>query len=151
MYFDVTEASVGQMGYSLSRLEIEPEVCDGEGKWFHAVSDIQRPGKPLKCLDHQIAHLTDLKSRPNENLIRDSPGRGALPISTVKMLISREGNYSGLGRFSSADCRHILSRYLPVNGACVMDQMNSRAYVSQFSADGSFFVAGFQVPAWIFG
>ncbi|XP_050899281.1 LEC14B protein-like [Lathyrus oleraceus] len=35
-------------------------------------------------------------------------------------------------------------RYLPVNGPWLIDQMPSRAYVSQFSADGSLFVAGFQ-------
>ncbi|XP_031373573.1 LEC14B protein isoform X2 [Punica granatum] len=144
MYFDVTEA-IRQMGYSLSRLEIEPEVCDGEGNSFHEIGDnLRRPNKPLNCFDHEIAHLTNLKSRPNENLIRNVPGRGALPVSTVKMLASREGNYSGLGRFSSADCRHILSRYLPINGPWVVDQMSSRAYVSQFSADGSLFVASFQ-------
>ncbi|KAK4775586.1 hypothetical protein SAY87_023547 [Trapa incisa] len=143
MYFDATEASIGQMGYSMSRLEIEPNLCDAEGKWFHETGG-SRTNKPQKCLDDEIAHLTDLKSRPNEKLIRNLPGRGALPISPVKMLMSREGNYSGLGRFSSADSCHILSRYLPVNGHLVMDQMNSRVYVSQFSAEGSFFIAGLQ-------
>jgi WD repeat-containing protein 23 len=61
------------------------------------------------------------------------------------MLAGRESNRSGRGRFSSADRCHILSRYLPVNGPWLIDQMPSRAYVSQFSADGSLFVAGFQV------
>ncbi|XP_057963742.1 LEC14B protein isoform X2 [Malania oleifera] len=60
------------------------------------------------------------------------------------MLAARQGNYSGRGRFSVADCCHILSRYLPVSGPSVVDRMKSRAYVSQFSADGSLFVAGFQ-------
>ncbi|XP_039020946.1 LEC14B protein-like [Hibiscus syriacus] len=60
------------------------------------------------------------------------------------MLAGREGNYSGRGRFSSADCCHMLSSYFPVNGPWLVDQTTSRAYVSQFSADGSLFVAGFQ-------
>ncbi|KAJ6329210.1 hypothetical protein OIU77_010812 [Salix suchowensis] len=38
----------------------------------------------------------------------------------------------------------MLSRYLPVKGPWLVDQMSTRAYVSQFSADGSLFVAGFQ-------
>ncbi|XP_050237419.1 LEC14B protein isoform X4 [Mercurialis annua] len=72
------------------------------------------------------------------------PGKRKLPVSTVKMLAGREGNYSGRGRFSAADRCHMLGRYLPVNGPWLIDQMTSRAYVSQFSADGSLFVAGFQ-------
>lgn len=39
----------------------------------------------------------------------------------------------------------MISRYLPVNGPWLVDQMTSWAYVSQFSADGFLFVAGFQV------
>ncbi|XVF28449.1 hypothetical protein REPUB_Repub15cG0030100 [Reevesia pubescens] len=95
-------------------------------------------------LDHDIAQLTNLRSLPNKHLSRGVRGRMKLPVSTLKMLVGREGNYSGRGRFSLADSCHILSRYLPVNGPWWVDQMHSRAYVSQFSADGSLFVAGFQ-------
>ncbi|KDO74957.1 hypothetical protein CISIN_1g015301mg [Citrus sinensis] len=60
------------------------------------------------------------------------------------MLVGREVNYSGRGRFSAADSCHVLSRYLPVNGPWKVDGMNSRVYTSQFSNDGSFFVAASQ-------
>ncbi|KAF9623305.1 hypothetical protein IFM89_000794 [Coptis chinensis] len=60
------------------------------------------------------------------------------------MLAGREFNYSGKGRFSFADCRHVVSRYLPVYGPWEIDRFNTRAYVSQFSADGSLLVAGSQ-------
>ncbi|KAJ6688826.1 hypothetical protein OIU85_005273 [Salix viminalis] len=93
---------------------------------------------------HEIAHLTKLRSRPHELLSKDMPGRSRLPVSTMKMLFGREGNYSGRGRFSSADSCHVLSRYLPVNGPCTVDQLDSGIYVSRFSDDGTLFVAGCQ-------
>lgn len=96
-------------------------------------------------LDHEIVQLTKLGSEPHERLSKVLPGKPKVPVSPVKMLAGREGNYSGRGRFSSADNCHILSRYLPVNGPTVVDTMKSCAYVSQFSQDGSLFVAGFQV------
>jgi len=96
-------------------------------------------------LDHEIAQLTKLRSSPHELLGRVVPGRMRLPASTVRMLVGREGNFSGRGRFSSADGCHVLSRYLPTKGPWIVDRMKSRAYVSQFSDDGSLFIAGFQV------
>ncbi|XP_027363530.1 LEC14B homolog [Abrus precatorius] len=101
-------------------------------------------GERASYLDHEIAQLTRLRSSPNELLGRAVPGRMRLPASTVRMLVGREGNYSGRGRFSPADGCHVLSRYLPTRGPWIVDQMRSRAYVSQFSADGSIFIAGFQ-------
>ncbi|KAA8527513.1 hypothetical protein F0562_034772 [Nyssa sinensis] len=95
-------------------------------------------------LDHEIAQLTKLMSGPHERLSRMVTGNSMLPVSPVKMLAGREFNYSGRGRFSSADRCHVLSRYLPIGSALTVDQMDSCAYVSQFSADGSLFVAGFQ-------
>ncbi|XP_022854472.1 LEC14B protein-like [Olea europaea var. sylvestris] len=98
----------------------------------------------LGCGDAEIAQLTKITSSPSERLSWVAPGKGRLPVSPVKMLAGRECNYSGRGRFSLADSCHILSRYLPVNGPSEIDKMNSCAYISQFSADGSLFVAGFQ-------
>ncbi|XP_059437263.1 LEC14B homolog isoform X1 [Corylus avellana] len=136
-------AAADEMGYAMSRLEIESDLCDG-GKSIHEANNNQGSNKPLNYLDNEIAQVTRLRSEPHERLSQAVPGRRELPVSTVKMLAGRECNYSGRGRFSSADCCHVLSRYLPVNGPWLVDQMNSRAYVSQFSADGSLFVAGFQ-------
>jgi WD repeat-containing protein 23 len=137
-------AAIDEMGYAMSRLEIESDISD-DGKTVHEVSTSQRSNNPLNNLDNEIAQLTKLKSEPHQLLSQVAPGRRDLPVSTVKMLAGRECNFSGRGRFSSADCCHVLSRYLPVNGPWLVDQMSSRAYVSQFSADGSLFVAGFQV------
>lgn len=106
-------------------------------------------GEGTTYLDHEIAQLTKLRSSPHELLGRVLPGRMRLPASTVRMLVGREGNYSGRGRFSSADGCHVLSRYLPTKGPWIVDRMKSRAYVSQFSADGSLFIAGFQVITFI--
>lgn len=145
MYVTAGAAEVDEMGYSMSRLESESDICDGGNSIPEVGSSSQRSNRPLSKLDHEIAQITKLRSGPHELLSHVRPGQRELPVSTVKMLARREGNYSGRGRFSSADCCHVLSRYLPVNGPWLVDQMNSRAYVSQFSADGSLFVAGFQV------
>ncbi|XP_016505458.1 LEC14B homolog isoform X1 [Nicotiana tabacum] len=104
----------------------------------------QRVDEGTSCLDHEIAHLTKIRSDPHGRMQQLLLGKRKAPFSPVNMLAAREGNYSGRGRFSSADCCHLLSRYLPTNGPSVVDQMRSCAYVSQFSSDGSLFVAGFQ-------
>ncbi|WCJ23644.1 DDB1- and CUL4-associated factor 11 [Euphorbia peplus] len=118
------------------------DCCDDENEG-NRVAGRKLSRKPKRRF-HEIDQLTELRSRPNENLGRDGPGRLKLPVSTVKMLAGREANYSRRGRFSSADSCHVLSRYLPVNGPCRVDMMKSRAYVSQFSDDGTLFIAGFQ-------
>lgn len=93
----------------------------------------------------EIAVVTKLRSQPHQYFSRVLPGKSeGVPISPVKMLAGREGNYSGRSRFTYSDRCHLSSRYLPVNGPTVIDSMNSCAYVSQFSADGTLFVAGFQ-------
>ncbi|XP_058197561.1 LEC14B protein [Rhododendron vialii] len=144
MYFISREASINSMGYSMSRLNIDSEqLCDSDNTTSEADGSL-RPQKPFNSLDHEFAQSTKLKSAPHEHLSQVLPGKRERNVSTVKMLAGREGNYSGRGRFSTSDCRHVLSRYLPVNAPSVVDQMPTRAYVSQFSADGSLFVAGFQ-------
>ncbi|KAF3958724.1 hypothetical protein CMV_016396 [Castanea mollissima] len=127
----------------MSRFVKGTNSCGGEGS-AKGSSASEGPSQPSNHLDHEIAHLTKLGSAPHELLTRAAPGRSRLPISTVKMLVARETNHSGRGRFSSADGCHLLSRYLPINGPCRVDRMKSRAYTSQFSADGSLFIAGFQ-------
>ncbi|KAH6799692.1 hypothetical protein C2S51_036176 [Perilla frutescens var. frutescens] len=131
----------GMIGYSFSRMEVESGLADGSSD---DVVGSPWPNRKDDSLDHDIAQLTKLQSGPNEHLSRVSPGKREFPISTVKMLAGREANLSGRGRFSSGDCRHVLSKYLPVNGPWIVDQMSTRAYVSQFSADGSLLVAAFQ-------
>lgn len=95
-------------------------------------------------LDHEVMQLTKLGSQPHKSFARMLPGESKSILSPVEMLSRREANITGRGRFSSADCCHLASRYLPVNGPGLIDNMNSAAYVSQFSNDGSICVAGFQ-------
>lgn len=145
MYVISGQVDIDEMGYSMSRLDIESDYFDSNESSSEASNSHSKCKNHLNNLDHEIAQLTKLKSGPHEKLSKVIPGKQDLPVSVVKMLASRQGNYSGRGRFSSADCCHILSRYLPVNGPWLVDQISSRAYVSQFSADGSLFIAGFQV------
>ncbi|KAL9235823.1 hypothetical protein vseg_010557 [Gypsophila vaccaria] len=146
MYFRLSEAILREMGQYVSRLEMGSEDLElfeggtdsnGSGQY-----GIDRNG--LKCLDDEIAHMTRLRSQPNEGMSKVGPGKSESRVSMVKMLARREANYSGRGRFTSADRCHAASRYLPVNGPWLVDQMNSRTYVSQFSTDGSLFISGFQ-------
>ncbi|MFQ6635922.1 hypothetical protein Gotur_013053 [Gossypium turneri] len=143
MFVTASGVDIDEMGYAMSRLEIESELFDG-GNTVHEAGSSTRPGKPFPKVDDEISQLTNLRSGPNDRLHQLVPGKQQLPVSPVRMLAGRESNYSGKGRFSSADRCHMLSRYLPVNGPWLVDQTTSRAYVSQFSADGSLFVAGFQ-------
>ncbi|KAL6970337.1 L14B [Sarracenia purpurea var. burkii] len=127
----------------MSRPRKDRSTCEG-GSAAEGLGTSGGDNVPSSYLDHEISQLTKLRSEPNELLRRMVPGKSRLPVSPVKMLIGREGNYSGRGRFSSADNCHVLSRYLPVNGPRRIDKMMSCAYVSQFSADGTLFIAGFQ-------
>lgn len=101
----------------------------------------------IGCADDEFAQLTKLRSMPHKHLRQVLPGESTAPlVSPVQMMMGRECNYSGKGRFSTSDSCHVLSRYLPVcSTPSVVDKMTSCAYVSQFSDDGSLFVAGFQV------
>ncbi|XP_057430981.1 LEC14B homolog isoform X2 [Lotus japonicus] len=124
----------------MSRSRKDTSNC-GDGS---SSNESREAGEGTSDLDHEIAQLTKLGSSPHEHLGRVGPGRMKLPASTVRMLAGREGNYSGRGRFSAADGCHVLSRYLPTKGPWIVDRMKSRAYISQFSDDGSLFIAGFQ-------
>lgn len=131
----------------MSRLNKDTSNCmDDDGSGSNESSESEIYGEGTSYLVHEIAQITKLRSSPNENLSHVVPGRmRRLPASTVRMLVGREGNYSGRGKFSAADGCHMLSRYLPTKGPWIVDRMGSRAYVSQFSDDGSLFIAGFQV------
>ncbi|KAI3678975.1 hypothetical protein L6452_38279 [Arctium lappa] len=143
MFFRAWNTAIGDMGYALSRLEIDPEFSDSESS--PVGDDNNSPqSSSQNDLEHEVAQLTKLGSAPHDRLKRVLPRRQEVPVSPVKMLAGREGNYSGRGRFSSADRCHLLNKYLPVKGPSIIDQLTTRAYVSQFSADGSLFVAAFQ-------
>ena len=101
---------------------------------------------PPGCKDDEFAQVTKLRTVPHKHVRRVLPEETTSLVSPVHMMLGRECNYSGRGRFSLSDSCHVLSRFLPVRRTpSVVDKMKSRAYVSQFSDDGSLFVAGFQV------
>ncbi|XP_052189607.1 LEC14B homolog isoform X1 [Diospyros lotus] len=130
----------------MSRSGKDRSICEGgsTSKGLGATSRRERNVVASGYLDHEIFQLTRLRSEPNELLRCTVMGKSKLPVSSAKMLAGRECNYSGRGRFTSADCCHILSRYLPVKGPQEIDRRTSCAYVSLFSANGSLCVAGFQ-------
>ncbi|XP_073354281.1 LEC14B protein-like [Aegilops tauschii subsp. strangulata] len=123
------------MGYGMSRLQgsSEPEGQNSDGSSSVEVKN------DFSKLHNDIFHMTRLRSGPSES-IRKSMDR----VSVTRLLRGREVNSSGNGKFSPVDRAFVLGHYLPVDGPETVDTMDSRAYVSQFSADGSLFVAGFQ-------
>ncbi|KAJ6828307.1 LEC14B protein-like isoform X1 [Iris pallida] len=129
------------MGYNMSKPELDPSLCSGSTD--DGASSRQKYHRSFDT-DHDIFHLTRLHSEPSRSTVMGMHGGRKLPISTIKMLAGREVNCSGRGRFSSADSSRVLGRYLPVNGPWPVDRMDTRAYVSRFSSDGSLFIAGFQ-------
>lgn len=132
------------MGYALSRLELDSD-CSNSGA-SNLVDENFSPNKPVNVLDHEVAQLTKLNSAPHDHSGDIIPGKRGSSVNTVKMLAGRECNYSRRGRFSSADRCHVLNKYLPGNCPSLVDRMTTRAYVSQFSTDGSLCVVAFQVP-----
>lgn len=129
------------MGDTMSKYDVDAAMCDiGEGS--STPPNGQRDHEII--MDSEISHITKIRSTPSEAFRKTANSGRNLPISTAKMLYAREVNCSGRGSFSSADRCHVLSRYLPTKGPWRVDKMNTRAYVSQFSADGSLFITGFQ-------
>ncbi|XP_051118887.1 LEC14B protein-like [Andrographis paniculata] len=146
MLFIDQDIGIENMGYTFSKLEVDSGLLDGSSSSSNNGVDSSPPHKKqLNVLDNDIVQLTKLRSEPHDHFNLSWQGKlREYPISTVKMLAGREANVSGRGRFSSRDFCHVVSKYLPVNGPWVVDQMSTRAYVSQFSSDGSRFVAAFQ-------
>ncbi|XP_066361270.1 LEC14B protein-like [Miscanthus floridulus] len=127
------------MGYGMSRLEDEyykPEGQNTDGSGSVQVND------EFAKLHNNVFHMTRMRSGLSESYKSMGTNRGI--ISTAKLLSRREIDCSGKGTFSSGDRAFVLGRYVPMNGPELLDRMDSRAYVSQFSADGTLFVAGFQ-------
>ncbi|XP_010914357.1 LEC14B homolog [Elaeis guineensis] len=113
----------------------------GRGYTSGGASSKQMLEKETFTIDDEISHLTKIRSEPCENVRRAMPNEQKKLIPMIKMLSGREFNYSGKGRFSLADCSHLLGRCLPIN-LCGGEGMDSEAYVSQFSSDGSLFIVG---------
>ncbi|KAI4378901.1 hypothetical protein MLD38_016320 [Melastoma candidum] len=117
--------------------------CDEDVSEASSLAAVE-PHESSDALVHEVAQITKLRSGPGRHLGRPVSNGWKGLVSPVKMLVSRESNYAGRGRFTESDKCHVLSRYLPVHGPKHVDHMRSRVYVSQFSSNGSLFVAGFQ-------
>ena len=99
MYFAANEDVANEVGYAMSRLELDSDNCDA-GKNIHGDDNTERLNKESNHLDHEISQLTKLRSGPLEYLSLIIPGKRDSPISTVKMLAGQERNYPGRGRVS---------------------------------------------------
>ncbi|GJN14230.1 hypothetical protein PR202_gb01025 [Eleusine coracana subsp. coracana] len=121
----------------MSRLEeeyYEPEVQNTVGSSSVDVNE------EFSNLHNDIFQMTRIRSG-----LSGSTYKSMGTISTTKLLSGREIDRSGKGMFSSGDRAFVVGRYVPKYGPELLDRMDSRAYVSQFSADGTLFVSGFQV------
>lgn len=69
-----------------------------------------------------------------------SKGRPAI-MNAVHMLKRRESHLGCMGGFSAAQCCHLGSfQYLPSRATRMVDRMQSRVYIGNFSAQGNVFV-----------
>ena len=65
-------------------------------------------------------------------------------MNTADMLKRRESQIGCKGGFSQAQCCHLASfHYLPSRATRVIDRMQSRVYIGNFSAEGNVFVGNF--------
>ncbi|KAG2597774.1 hypothetical protein PVAP13_5KG248600 [Panicum virgatum] len=117
-------------------------------KIHHGGPSKQQQVSPLAdevcAIDKEVSHLCRIKSEPSQRTRASIYAGQKRPVSTFKLLSGRESNCSGMGRFSSADCSYALRKHLPVKGPWCVDDMDSEAYISQFSADGSLLIGGFR-------
>ncbi|KAG8045150.1 hypothetical protein GUJ93_ZPchr0008g13801 [Zizania palustris] len=118
------------------------KTCHGGSSQQHQSNPSH--GNELFSIDEEVSHLSRLKSEPSERTRASLYAGRKRPISTFKLLSGRESNCSGIGRFSSADCSYSLRKHLPVKGPWCVDDMDSEAYISQFSPDGSLLIGGFR-------
>ena len=84
MYFTASEGAANEMGYAMSRLELDSDFCDA-GKDIHGNDNTERLNKELNHLDHEISQLTKLRSGPHECLSQIIPGKRDSPVSTVNI------------------------------------------------------------------
>ncbi|XP_074590875.1 LEC14B homolog [Curcuma longa] len=95
-------------------------------------------------IDDEICQLTKLQTEPFISNRKSIRNHWKVPVSTTSMLLAREANHFGRGRFSLSDRSHVLGRYLPMDSPSHTDRMYSEAYTSQFSIDGSLCIVGLQ-------
>ncbi|GIL45394.1 hypothetical protein Vafri_2645 [Volvox africanus] len=112
----------------------------GEGKGGAAAT--AAPAVPSVVSDRAAAPAGPRSALPPPGYLS-----GTALIPAPRMLLRREqGEAAGLGAgWSGAQMRHMQCyRALPRYPHEVVDRLDSRAYIGQFSADGQFFVAAFK-------
>ncbi|KAI4964089.1 hypothetical protein ZWY2020_008402, partial [Hordeum vulgare] len=109
-----------------------------------AQKEVERELEPF-TIEEEVSHLTRAWSEPCPGTRAAVRGaRRKRGVSAFDMLSSRESGRSGGGGFCSADRAYAAGRHLPAVGPWCVEDMDSEAYVSQFSSDGSLLVAGFR-------
>ncbi|TKW24585.1 hypothetical protein SEVIR_3G059500v4 [Setaria viridis] len=106
-------------------------------------------GKAHRELDrfdmaNEVFHLTRARSELCHRARGATSARRKRPFSTFELLSARECGRTGGAGFAAADRAYVGSRHIPTKGPWGVDEVDSEAYVSQFSADGSLLVAGFR-------
>nr|CAB3463893.1 unnamed protein product [Digitaria exilis] len=96
---------------------------------------------------NEVFHLTRARSELCHRTRGASSARRRRPFSTFELVSARESGRAGGAGFSLADRACVGRRHIPKKGPWAVDEMDSEAYVSQFSADGSLLVAGFRAYA----
>ncbi|OEL32474.1 LEC14B-like protein [Dichanthelium oligosanthes] len=94
---------------------------------------------------NEVFHLTRARSEVCHRTRGAASARRRRPFSTFELVSARESGRTGGAGFASADRAYVGSRHIPTKGPWGVDEVDSEAYVSQFSADGSLLVAGFRV------
>lgn len=107
-------------------------------------------GKAHRELDrfdttNEVFHLTRARSELCHRARGATSARRKRPFSTFELLSARESGRTGGAGFAAADRAYAACRHIPTKGPWSVDEVDSEAYVSQFSADGSLLVAGFKV------
>ena len=91
----------------------------------------------------KMSHLTRATSEPCRRARGAASALRKRPFSAFELVSAREAGRAGGAGFSVADrAAH------PTKGPWGVDDVDSEAYVSQFSADGSLLIAGFRVGGW---
>ncbi|CAL4910378.1 unnamed protein product [Urochloa decumbens] len=96
------------------------------------------------AMANEVFHLTRARSELCHRSRGAASARRRRPFSTFELVSARESGRTGGAGLSSADRAYVGSRHIPTKGPWGVDEMDSEAYVSQFSADGSLLVAGFR-------
>ncbi|KAJ7559677.1 hypothetical protein O6H91_04G096100 [Diphasiastrum complanatum] len=124
--------------------ELDHGDCDRRQSSHRKISKKKEKSESVAPLEHALAHLTSLGVAPSAGSTKFGRVKGGQTVNTLHMLAGREINVSNTGKFSEAERRHVATRFLPEDGPSVIDRINSRAYIGQFSGDGTLFIAGFQ-------